>query len=265
MELIDSHCHLDKFVKDGRLEDILKRSKDSDVRRIIAIGTDNKDWGVYYELATGNPGVIYHTLGIHPCHVDENWRDNLQLIAPYFINDCLPVAIGEIGLDNFHLPKDSSESELVQRRQEAAFRAQLELALQMDCPIVVHSRNTFHECVKLIDESGVDWRKVVFHCFAEGPDCVKILNDRGGRASFTGIITYKNAEEVRQAMLEQGLDRLIIETDAPYLSPTPHRGKENEPGYIKEIARVCAELFEISLDEFAQRVTQNTVDFFKLN
>jgi TatD DNase family protein len=176
-----------------------------------------------------------------------------------------PVALGEIGLDRFHLPKDApAEAERIFGWQKGAFVEQLALAKRLDCPVVIHSRGAFKESVDLIDASGVDWRKVVFHCFTEGPLEMEELTRRGGYGSFTGVITYKSAENVRVAALAQGLDRLMIETDAPYLTPMPHRGKPNEPAYLRHTAEFTAGVFGVSYDELAARTTANAKRFFSI-
>lgn len=262
IDLIDSHCHLEQYFQAGILEDVLKEAQGMGVGRMIAVGTHFLDWKIYCEIAGRFKGQIYYSVGIHPSDVDEHWESQAQVIASFFAEEFRPVAIGEIGLDYYHLPEGKEEREVVIRRQKEAFCMQLSLALQFDCPIIIHSRNAFEDCVKMIDESGVDWKKVVFHCFVEGPEQVRVLNDRGGRASFTGIVTYKNAESVRQAILAQGIERLMIETDAPFLAPVPYRGKENRPGYVRIVAEYCAGLFGMELEEFAGRVTKNTEDFF---
>lgn len=264
VELIDSHCHLEKYVHAGVLDTMLAAAKEAGVNRMIAVGTDFADWRVYHDLAIRYKNQIYFTIGIHPCHVDESWTSQVQIIAPFFAEEVQPVAIGEIGLDYYHLPQDKEERALIIERQKVAFRMQLSLALQFDVPVIVHSRSSFHDCVQLIDESGISWKKVVFHCFVEGPDEVNILNSRGGRASFTGIITYKTAESVRQAALTQGLDSIMIETDCPYLTPVPHRGKENRPAYVLQIAEFCAQLFGTDLETFSKIATKNTEEFFNL-
>ena len=175
-----------------------------------------------------------------------------------------PVAFGEIGLDYFHLPKDPLQAGEMILMQEAAFRQQLMLASELECPIIIHSRDCFTECVKLIDESGVDWQRIVFHCFTYGAGEIAQIKARGGRASFTGIATYKSAHAVREALREQGIERLMLETDCPYLTPEPHRGKSNEPAYLAPIAERCAEALEVSLDDLAARTSDNTRDFFNL-
>ena len=175
-----------------------------------------------------------------------------------------PVALGEIGLDRFHLPKEPAPAAAAFARQEAAFRAQLALARELACPIVIHSRDAFADCLRVIDESGVDWRRVVFHCFTHGPDEFRTLRERGGRASFTGIITYKNAAPVRAALIAQGLDVLMLETDAPYLAPIPHRGQPNEPAFLAHTAHEAARLLNLPLDELAARTTAHAREFFGL-
>jgi len=148
--------------------------------------------------------------------------------------------------------------------QEAAFQQQLMLASELECPIIIHSRDAFAECVQFIDESGIDWQRIVFHCFTYGAEEIAQINHRGGRASFTGIATYKSAHTVREALRQQGIERLMLETDCPYLTPEPHRGKPNEPAYIAHIAERCAEALALSAEELAARSSQNTKDFFNL-
>jgi TatD DNase family protein len=173
-----------------------------------------------------------------------------------------PVALGEVGLDRFHLPKDAADAERIFGRQCAAFAEGLKLAEGLGIPVVVHSRGAFCECLEMIDASGVDWRRVVFHCFSEGPAEMEALTRRGGRGSFTGVITYKNAEAVRAAAKSQGLERLMIETDAPYLAPVPHRGKPNEPAFVRHTAEFCAGLFGATYEELAAITTANARAFF---
>ena len=176
-----------------------------------------------------------------------------------------PVALGECGLDRFHLPKnDPARAEQVFAWQRSAFAAQLALARELGCPLVVHSRGAFRETVEMIDASGVDWARVVFHCFSEGVAEIAELNRRGGRGSFTGIITYKNADAVRTALLAQGLARLMVETDAPWLAPVPHRGSPNEPAYVRHTAESAARLLEMGVDELAAITTANARAFFNL-
>lgn len=267
MNLIDSHTHLESFALRGDLDGALERSVAAGVARLITVGTSTDDWGAYRKLATDRPELISYTAGLHPCAVAENWEQELAELPQFWQGgDLRPVALGECGLDRFHLPKkDTSRADTLMGWQQAAFRAQLRLARELGAPVVVHSRGAFDECVEMINESGVDWSKVVFHCFAEGPAEMSILRELGGYGSFTGILTYKSAESVREAAKVQGLDRLMIETDAPYLTPVPHRGKPNEPAFVRHTAEFAAELFGVELAQLAEVTRANTIRFYGLD
>lgn len=263
--LIDTHCHLQRYMSKGELDTVLQRARTVGVGQVIAIGLCPKDWALNQNLAKDYPRRIAFTVGLHPCEVQTDWEASVRQLLPlYFKTSPTPIGIGEIGLDYFHLPKDPDRASKIKTLQKEAFLAQLELAQQLDCPIVIHSRNAFHECLRLIDGSGVNWDRVVFHCFSEGPDEMRMLNERGGRGSFTGVITYQNAESVRQAALLQGLEKVMIETDSPYLTPVPHRGKPNQPAFVRCVAEFCARLFKVNLKDFSKQATANSLRFFKL-
>jgi TatD DNase family protein len=266
MSLIDTHTHLDVFSRQGALPDVLARAQAAGLEAMIAVGTAPDDWGLYRGIAREHSGFVRHTVGLHPCSVDAGWENAVAQIEAFWKGGPgpLPVAIGECGLDRFHLPKDAAGAEKALAWQRAAFSAQLGLAKRLGCALVVHSRGAFAECVALIDASGVDWSRVVFHCFSEGPAEIAELARRGGRGSFTGILTYKNAENVRAAARSQGLGSCMLETDAPFLAPVPHRGKPNEPGWVRHIAEFAAELFGVPYDELAAITTANAREFFGL-
>jgi TatD DNase family protein len=261
--LIDSHCHLQKALLKGECATVLDRMQLAGVGHCITVGTGHEDWELYYRLASKETRVSW-TVGMHPCDVGEDWEDHLQAIPSYFATEPCPVALGEIGLDHFHLSKYPDEAAETKRLQEAAFRAQLQLAYELDCPVVVHSRNAVAPCIELIDASGVDWRKVVFHCFTDGPEALAPILARGGRASFTGILTYRNAPLVREACLLQGIEMLMLETDAPYLTPEPVRGTPNEPANVSHIATYAAGLFGLEPAELIRRTRRATIEFFGL-
>ncbi|MDC3132558.1 TatD family hydrolase [Opitutae bacterium] len=264
MEWIDSHCHLDGFLNKGILPDVLDRASASGVNQMIAIGTDLKDWEINYNLAAELNDRIAYTVGLHPCYVTEAWVKAVEQLEEYFSRPILPVALGEIGLDYFHLPIDIKKNNASKVYQQSAFEVQLQIAKRQNCPIVIHSRNAFEDTISMIEASDVDWKKVVVHCFSYSAEQIKLLVNRGGRASFTGIITYKNAPNIQKALIEQGVDKLMIETDSPYLSPEPYRGKKNEPGYVADIGLKCAELFGIKPEALAKKLAENTRSFFGL-
>jgi TatD DNase family protein len=270
MGLIDTHTHLESFARKGTLLEALARAKEAGLEAMITVGTSPEDWSLYRELAKKNPGFIHYTAGLHPCSVNERWPEAVAQIEVFFdchvLLDKQPVALGETGLDRFHLPKDDVvEAEKIFRWQRAAFAAQLEIVKRLRCPLVVHSRGAFRECVEMIDASGVDWSKVVFHCFTESEADMAELMRRGGFGSFTGVLTYKNADAVRASAKAQGLARFMIETDAPYLTPMPHRGKPNEPAYLKHTAEFAAGVFGVSVDELARQTTENAKLFYGLS
>jgi TatD DNase family protein len=279
MELIDTHAHLESYARHGTLEAMLARARAAGVGAMISIGTSPEDWAPYRELAAAHSGVVHYSVGLHPCSVEEDWAGAIAQMAGFWKvaqasslpgSDAgkmpaspRPVALGECGLDRFHLPKnDPARAEQVFGWQRAAFAAQLALAKELECPLVVHSRGAFRETVEMIDAAGVDWARVVFHCFSEGAAEIAELNRCGGRGSFTGIITYKNADTVRAALVAQGLSRLMLETDAPWLAPVPHRGSPNEPAYVRHTAETAAQLFGLGPEEFAAQTTANAKAFF---
>lgn len=263
MGLIDTHTHLDSFARRGELPVILQRARDAGLEALVTIGTDADDWALYRHLSRDHVGFVYYTAGLHPCSVDAQWAHRVAQLEAYWHDVVKPVALGECGLDRFHLPKDDvAAAERIFAWQRAAFAEQLVIAKRLACPIVVHSRGAFAECVEMIDASGVAWERVVFHCFTEGAAEMAELIERGGYGSFTGVITYKSAEIVRAAALTQGLGRFMIETDAPYLTPAPHRGKPNEPAYLRHTAEFSAEVFGVSYGELAKVSTANARKFY---
>ncbi len=264
--IIDSHCHLDRFYRNGELQSIIGQAEEAGVDRMITVGTSDEDWSLYSQLHQEHCGKIDYTVGLHPCSVDEDWEKQVGQLRPYFEKAShRPVALGEIGLDYFHLPKkDLEKAERLKTWQTLALRFQLKLVREFDCPVVIHSRGAFDDCIQELDAAEINWSKVVFHCFVENAEAMATLNERGGRGSFTGIITFKNADDVRAAALSQGLARFMVETDAPYLAPVPHRGKPCYPAYTAFTAKYCAELFGISETELARQSRSNTEAFFGL-
>lgn len=266
MELFDTHTHLESFARRGDLPAVLERARRAGVATMVTIGTGPDDWELYRGLAAehASNGFVRHTVGLHPCSVDAGWEPAVAGIEARWKLEPRPVALGECGLDRFHLPKEPGEARRIFGWQQAAFAAQLAIARRLDAPVVVHSRGAFAECVALIDASGVDWRRVVFHCFTEGAAEIGELNRRGGFGSFTGILTYKTAEAVRAAALAQGLARFMLETDAPYLTPMPHRGKPNEPAFVRHTAEFAAGLFGVPPTELARISAGNARRFLGL-
>ncbi|MBP7142817.1 MAG: TatD family hydrolase, partial [Opitutaceae bacterium] len=257
---------LESFARRGELPAILARARTAGLERMITIGTSTDDWELYRTLAEATPNLVSYSVGLHPCSVGDDWAEQVARMEAFWTDGTRsrPVALGETGLDRFHLPKDREDADRIFSNQRAAFAGCLRVARALAVPVVVHSRGAFKECVDMIDASGVEWSRVVFHCFVEGPSEIAALNERGGRGSFTGVLTYKNAENVRAALKRQGLQKLMLETDSPYLAPVPHRGKPNEPAHILHIAAVAAELLGLPPQDLAHESTRNALEFFRL-
>lgn len=265
MGLIDTHTHLESFARKGALVPILQQARAAGVDTLVTIGTSPDDWSLYRTIASEHPGFVHYSVGLHPCSVDAGWERAVGHIEAFWSagQSPRPVALGECGLDRFHLPKEPAAAAEIFAWQRAAFDAQLAIARRLSTVVVVHSRGAFRECVEQIDASGVDWRRIVFHCFTEGEAEMAELTRRGGVGSFTGILTYKTAANVRAAAKAQGLPAFMLETDAPYLTPMPHRGKPNEPAYIRHTAEFAAkEVFGISYDDLAAISSANAKRFF---
>ena len=170
MTLVDTHTHLDAVANAGGLDGLIARARAAGVEWMVAVGTAPDDWDLYRDLARAHRDALRYTVGVHPCSVEETWEAAVEQIRGYWSRGSAdaPVALGECGLDRFHLPKDPEAAERLFLRQKAAFGAQLAVAREIGCPIVIHSRGAFRECVEAIDASGVDWKRIVFHCFSEG-------------------------------------------------------------------------------------------------
>jgi TatD DNase family protein len=278
--LIDTHAHLDFPELVSELDDIIARATAAGVSHIIAIGTTIASSRQAISIAAKYPGV-YATVGVHPNHaaeVSEDFIEELRELA----SQPKVVAIGEIGLDYYHLPSRAEKEDVIQTTyralsagsvelllrdqsekatQAVVFQEQLELAESLDLPVVVHQRDSFEDTFSIIREFPVS---AVFHCFNASPAQALDLVQQGYYVSFTGIVTFKKAEEVREAAAAISLDRLMVETDAPYLAPIPFRGKRCEPAYVRHTAQAIALARHIPFATLAQATTANAHRFFRL-
>lgn len=261
--LVDTHCHLESFARRGDLDAVLQRATDAGVRHLITVGTSPRDWDLYHALAAAHPGRVAHTAGLHPCDVGPDWRDALALLPRQWEQDPRPVALGEIGLDHFHLPRDADAAAALSTLQRDAFAAQLDLAARLGTRVVVHSRGALAACLETIRAAGFPWERVVFHCFTDGEDDARRVRELGAWMSFTGILTYPKAPEVRAALAVAGIDRILLETDAPYLAPVPHRGKGNEPAFLAHTAAAAARELGTDPAVLAEASTRNARAFYR--
>ncbi len=262
---VDSHAHLDGKQFDADREQVIARAREAGVRTMIAIGNGDGppalDAGV--KLAEQYP-FMYATVGIHP-HEARLADDAAYATMEKLAQHPKVIAWGEIGLDYFydHSPRDI---------QKAVFIRQMELAAAAALPIVIHCRpsdgsdDAWQDCLQLIAEQWVP-RGIggILHCFTGTPAHAKRALDLGFMISFAGNVTFPKAQQIRDAALEVPLDRMLIETDAPYLAPVPHRGKRNEPAFVKETARKIGELRQLSMEEVGERTAANFYKFFKIS
>jgi len=256
MELIDTHCHL---TFDGLIQDIdgvIARSKAAGVTGWIIVGTDIEQNRKAIELADKFENM-YAAVGIHPHDAKDVTAETLTKLKEFAQSEKV-VAIGETGLD-FHYNFSK------QTDQKRAFAAQLTIAKKLNLPVIIHCREAFDETMEILDRFGRGLKGVVFHCFSGSAEQAKIVLDYGFYISFTGVITFKNAELTRQAAKIVPVDRLMLETDCPYMSPEPMRKqKVNEPALTIHTAKYLAELKGMDLTDFANAVTATSKTFFGL-
>lgn len=262
-QLIDSHAHLDFYTLQERPA-VLQGMREANTQA-ISIGTESKNWQKIADIAAENPDVMAgYTVGLHPGHVGENWREEIAVLEE-FLQKNKPTGIGECGLDYFRLKETPNAVDVV-AWQKAAFDAQLDIIKQNNLPVVIHARGegAYVDILTAIERSGNDWRRFVFHCFSEGAKEIRELNARGARGSFTGIITFKNGQQMREALLAQPPELLMVETDAPFLAPEPLRGKQNTPANVHLVGKKAAELLGVEADSLLPQIFKTTIDFWGL-
>ncbi len=256
MELIDTHCHLTFEQLADDIEAVLARSVVEDVTGWITVGTDPQQNRKAIELADKFKNM-YAAIGIHPHDARDVTAETLIELKE-LAQDEKVVALGETGLD-FHY-NFSSQSD-----QKRAFVAQLTIAKELNLPVIIHCREAFDETMEILDQYGRGLKGVVFHCFSGSAKQAKIILDYGFYISFTGVVTFKNADLIRKAAKIVPVDRLMLETDCPYMSPEPMRKQKiNEPALMIHTAKHLAELKQIDFTDFANAVTATSKNFFDL-
>jgi TatD DNase family protein len=261
--LIDTHCHLNFDSFDSDRDQVIERAAAAGVTHIIIPAVDVETTQEALALAAHYPS-IYAASGVHPNSTADFTADTLNTIAELAQQPKI-VAIGEIGLD-YHWDKSPKEKQL------AAFEAQLELAVQLELPIIIHSREASKDVMAILERWAVTLpdplksRPGVMHSFSAPPSIAERALDIGLYLGFTGPITYKNADELRRVAAATPLDRILVETDAPFLVPIPYRGRQqrNEPSYIPIMVERLASLKQVSDDEMARITTENAERLFKL-
>lgn len=252
--LIDTHCHLDFPDFDAERDAIIERARSAGVAQMITISTRVKKFDTILAIAE-NYANVFCSVGTHPHNADEELdieTDDLVRLSAH----PKVVAIGEAGLDYFYdnAPRDA---------QAIGLRRHIAAARQTQLPLVIHSRSADDDMAAILtEETGKGAFPFLLHCFSSGPDLAKVGVDLGGYISFSGILTFPKSEELREIAKTVPHDRMIVETDAPYLAPKPFRGKRNEPAYVAHTAQVLAETIGVSTDEIAAITTDNAFRVF---
>ncbi len=251
--LVDSHCHLDFPDLAGRLPEILERMRLSDVGCAVCIGVNLEDFPRVLALAEAHPH-LYATVGVHPEYTDAEEPNEAKLVA--LAAHPKVIAIGETGLD-YYWQKDRPEW------QRDRFRRHIRAAVASGKPLVVHMRDAAEDTLRILAEEGAPAVGGVMHCFTETWEVARQALDLGFYISFSGIVTFKSALAIKEAAQRTPLDRILIETDSPYLAPVPHRGKTNEPAYVRHVAEEIARLRQLSPEEVGAATTANFFSLFK--
>ncbi|WP_339337786.1 TatD family hydrolase [uncultured Oceanicoccus sp.] len=247
---VDSHCHLDRLdltPYEGDLSAAIEAARACGVERMLCIGVDMNNAQTVIDIAAGYEG-INASVGVHPMDVNDQLVDIDDLRALALAPEV--IAIGETGLDYYY----SQDSVEIQRE---SFALHLRLSSELKKPVIVHTRDAREDTIASIRQHGDSSVAGVLHCFTESWDMASQALDENYYISFSGIVTFKNAAALREVARKVPLDRMLIETDSPYLAPVPYRGKKNEPKYVVEVAKCIAELRGVSVAEVAEITTAN--------
>lgn len=259
MFLIDSHCHLDLLDNKkmhNRIEDILEKAIKKNIRLILTISTSINNFLYIKKKASIHKNVLY-SCGIHPLFLNENSKTDLKMLKT-LANENSVVALGETGLDYFYQKKNKND-------QKYAFRKHIKVGIELKKPIIVHTRAAIDDTLSILNEIESKKSKGVIHSFTENLSYAKKILDMGFYISFSGIVTFKNADDIRKTAKYIPLDRLLIETDSPYLSPVPKRGKENQPAYLWYIADYITKLRKINMEDFMNVTKKNFYTLFQID
>lgn len=252
---IDTHVHLNADQYDDDLQEVIARALEAKVNKMIVIGFDRKTIERAMKLAADYP-FIYAVIGWHPVDAIDCTEEDLQWIEELSANEKV-VGLGEMGLDYYW---DKSSKEV----QQALFRKQIRLAQKVNLPIIIHNREATEDVLRILKEEDAHLTGGIMHCFGGSVETAKQCIDMNFMISLGGPVTFKNAKKPKEVAAEIPLKHLLIETDAPYLAPHPHRGKRNEPSLVPLVAEEIARLKGIPIEEVAEATTKNAERFFKL-
>ncbi len=254
---VDSHCHLDFPEYAGQVDSLLARMSEAGVQNAMCISVDMPDFPNVLALAEAHP-QLFATVGVHPDYEDTPEPTVDELVQ--FAQHPKILAIGETGLDYYRIGDRTYEQMEWQRQR---FRTHIQAAIQAGKPLVIHTRSSSDDTIRIMKEEGACQVAGVMHCFTESWDVAKAAIDQGFYISFSGIVTFKSAKDLQETCKKVPLDRMLIETDSPFLAPIPHRGKTNEPAWVSHVAQFIADLRGISVEQVGQQTTQNFKSLFK--
>lgn len=257
MFIVDSHCHLDALDYETlhqNIADVVAKATSREVKHLLAIGVTLSRFEQAYPQLSQFDNISL-ACGVHPLDIEDETFDPKRLHQ--LAQDPKVIAIGETGLDYYY----SVENKTLQQQ---IFAQQIQIANQLNKPVIVHTRSAREDTIAILRENQAQKCGGVLHCFTENWEMAKQGLDLGLYISISGIITFKNAEELRDVVRKVPLDRLLVETDSPYLAPVPYRGKQNQPAYVREVCEYVAALKGLSTEEFAQITTQNFEQLFKI-
>lgn len=256
--IIDSHCHLDSLDYENQhknVDEVIENAKARGVGHFISVCTTLGRFEAMKQL-TAHRDEVSLSCGVHPLNVEDEPFDYDKLLS--FAQDPKVVAIGETGLDYHYTPETKA-------LQQSIFAQQIEIANKVNKPLIIHTRSARQDTMEMLEQGGAEKCGGVLHCFTEDLAMAKRAMDIGFYISISGIITFRNAEELRDVVRHVPLDLLLVETDSPYLAPIPYRGKPNQPAYVRETCEYLAALKGVSVEELALITTQNVQKLFKIN
>lgn len=256
MRFVDSHCHLDRIDLEKENIDfkgLFDNASANSVEHMLCVAISMDQFPEMVAKSEAYPNVSF-SCGVHPLHVGEDKNFSLSDLTS-LASDKRVVAIGETGLD-YYYSKDSIAE------QQKSFAHHIEVGNELNKPIIVHTRDAREDTIAILKAHNADKCRGVLHCFTESWEMAKQAMDLNFYISISGIVTFKNAVELQDVVRKMPLDRLLIETDSPYLAPVPYRGKQNQPAYVKHVAEFVAQLKGVSVEEVANQTTQNFKDLF---
>lgn len=258
VQLIDSHCHLDRLDLvpfDGDLSNAINKAQQHDVHYMLNVCIDLENFNTVLDIARQHPN-IFASVGVHPNETNGKEPTVNELID--LADDKNIIAIGETGLDYFRTTGDNLEW------QRTRFKNHIEASKQTKKPLIIHMREATDDTIKIMQQENAQDAGGVMHCFAEDWETAQRALDLGFYISFSGIVTFKNALALKKVAKNVPIDKMLVETDSPYLAPVPFRGKSNQPAYVQNVARCIAELRDESYEYIAEKTTENFFSLFSV-